>query len=91
MNYGSCISASRPDRITPGTHWIGGSSDKNGVYPTTQLLFNLILSLIASLTRARSKQLHLFAILKIKVTLRPTTSRSVRLGFQPHLGLMTRY
>jgi hypothetical protein len=24
------------DRITPGTHWIGGSNDKNGVYPTTQ-------------------------------------------------------
>jgi hypothetical protein len=29
INYGSCISASRPDHITPGTHWIGGSSDKN--------------------------------------------------------------
>jgi hypothetical protein len=28
---------------------------------------------------------------KVKVTLRPTTSRSVRLGFEPHLGLMTRY
>jgi hypothetical protein len=27
---------SRPDRIIPGTHWIGGSNDKNGVYPTTQ-------------------------------------------------------
>jgi hypothetical protein len=27
---------SRLDRITPGTHWIGGSNDKNGVYPTTQ-------------------------------------------------------
>jgi hypothetical protein len=27
---------SRPDRITPGTHWIGGSNDENGVYPTTQ-------------------------------------------------------
>jgi hypothetical protein len=26
----------------------------------------------------------------LKVTLRPTTSRSVRLGFGPHLGLMTR-
>jgi hypothetical protein len=26
---------SRPDRITPGTHWIGGSNDKNGVYPVT--------------------------------------------------------
>jgi hypothetical protein len=29
INYGSCISASRPDRLTPGerapgTHWIGG-------------------------------------------------------------------
>jgi hypothetical protein len=28
--------------------------------------------------------------LKVKVTLRPTTSRSVRLGFEPRLGLMTR-
>jgi hypothetical protein len=55
IDYGSCISASHPDRITPGTHWIGGLGDKNGVYPTTQLLFNLILSLIASITRARSK------------------------------------
>jgi hypothetical protein len=27
---------SRPDRITPGIHWIGGSNDENGVYPTTQ-------------------------------------------------------
>jgi hypothetical protein len=27
---------------------------------------------------------------KVKVTLRPTTSRSVRLGFEPRLGLMTR-
>jgi hypothetical protein len=27
---------SRPDHITPGTHWIGGSNDENGVYPTTQ-------------------------------------------------------
>jgi hypothetical protein len=24
---------SRPDRIIPGTHWIGGSNDKNGMYP----------------------------------------------------------
>jgi hypothetical protein len=24
INYGSCISASRPERKTPGTHWIGG-------------------------------------------------------------------
>jgi hypothetical protein len=27
---------SHPDRITPGIHWIGGSNDENGVYPTTQ-------------------------------------------------------
>jgi hypothetical protein len=27
---------------------------------------------------------------QVKVTLRPTTSRSVRLGFEPRLGLMTR-
>jgi hypothetical protein len=38
INYGNCISASRPDRITAGTHCIGSSKDKNGVYPTTQLL-----------------------------------------------------
>jgi hypothetical protein len=38
INYGNCISASRPNRITPGTLWIGRSNDKNGVYPTTQLL-----------------------------------------------------
>jgi hypothetical protein len=38
INYGNCITASRPDRISPGTHWIGRSNAKNGVYPTTQLL-----------------------------------------------------
>jgi hypothetical protein len=38
INYGNCISASRPDRITPGTLWRRRSNDKNGVYPTTQLL-----------------------------------------------------
>jgi hypothetical protein len=38
VNYGNCISASRPDRITTATVWIGRSNDKNGVYPTTQLL-----------------------------------------------------
>jgi hypothetical protein len=38
INYGNCISASRPDSITTGTLWIGLSNDKNGVYPTTQLL-----------------------------------------------------
>jgi hypothetical protein len=38
INYGTCISASRPDRITHGTIWIGRSNDKNGVYLTTQLL-----------------------------------------------------
>jgi hypothetical protein len=96
INYGSCISASRPGRFTPReivsyTHWIGGwvgprtgldvvekrnilapagnptlaiqpvarwhttdRSDKNGVYPTLQLLFTLILSLIASFMRACS-------------------------------------
>jgi hypothetical protein len=36
--YGNSIAASRPDRITPGTLWIGRSNVKNGVYPTTQLL-----------------------------------------------------
>jgi hypothetical protein len=35
INYGICIAASRPNRITHGTHWIGDSNDKNGVYPTT--------------------------------------------------------
>jgi hypothetical protein len=38
INYVNCISASRPDRITPGTHLIRRSNDKNGVYNTTQLL-----------------------------------------------------
>jgi hypothetical protein len=38
INYGNFIAASRPDRITPGTHWRGGSNDKNVAYPTTQLL-----------------------------------------------------
>jgi multisubunit Na+/H+ antiporter MnhE subunit len=37
-NYGNCIAASRPDRITPGTLWIGGSNDKNIVYPTAKIL-----------------------------------------------------
>jgi hypothetical protein len=36
---------------------------------------------------------HVSAYLSIKVivTLRPTVSRSVSLGFEPHLGLMTAY
>jgi hypothetical protein len=59
INYGSCISALRPDRIAPGkratgTHWIGGWSDNNGVYPTSELLFTLILSLSSSFLRACS-------------------------------------
>jgi hypothetical protein len=37
-NFGNCISATRPDRITPGTLWIRGSNVKNGVYPTKKLL-----------------------------------------------------
>jgi hypothetical protein len=38
INYGNCISASRPDRITTATVWNGRSNEKNGVYPITQLL-----------------------------------------------------
>jgi hypothetical protein len=38
INFGNSIAASRLDRIIVGPHWIGGSIDKNGVYPTTQLL-----------------------------------------------------
>jgi hypothetical protein len=38
INYGNCISASRPDRISTATVWIGRSNDKNGVYLTTQIL-----------------------------------------------------
>jgi hypothetical protein len=34
INYGNYISASRPDRITPGTHWIEGSNYEDGLYPT---------------------------------------------------------
>jgi hypothetical protein len=28
INYGNCIAASRPDRITAGTHWRLASNDK---------------------------------------------------------------
>jgi hypothetical protein len=45
INYGNCIAASRPDRITAGTHCIGGLNDKNGFYPTTQLLTTLLMFL----------------------------------------------
>jgi hypothetical protein len=38
INYLNCFAASRPDRITAGILWIGRSNDKNGVYPTTELL-----------------------------------------------------
>jgi hypothetical protein len=38
INYGNCISASRAESITTASVWIGRSNDKNGVYPTTQLL-----------------------------------------------------
>jgi hypothetical protein len=38
INYENSFSASRPDRITPGTLWIRRSIDKNGLYPTTQIL-----------------------------------------------------
>jgi hypothetical protein len=41
INYGNCIAASRPDRITPGIIWIGGANDKNDEYPTTKLLPSL--------------------------------------------------
>jgi hypothetical protein len=37
-----------PEKDPPGNHWVGGWSDKNGVYPSSQLLFTLILALIAS-------------------------------------------
>jgi hypothetical protein len=42
INYGNCISGSRPDRITPGTLWIGRSNDKNGVYPSKHLLQGVV-------------------------------------------------
>jgi hypothetical protein len=38
ITYGNCIAASLPDSNTPGNNWIGRSNDKNGLYPTTQLL-----------------------------------------------------
>jgi hypothetical protein len=38
INYGNCIAASHPDRITADTLWLGGSIDKNGLYTTTKLL-----------------------------------------------------
>jgi hypothetical protein len=38
INNGKCIGASRPESITPGTLWIGGSNDEDGVHPTTYLL-----------------------------------------------------
>jgi hypothetical protein len=38
INYGNFISASRPDRITPGNLLIGRSNNKNRLYPTTKLL-----------------------------------------------------
>jgi hypothetical protein len=37
-NYENCIADSRPDRITPVSHCIGGSNDVNSVYTTTHLL-----------------------------------------------------
>jgi hypothetical protein len=43
INYGKCISASRPDSITPGTYWIRGSKDKNGVNPTTLFINGVVL------------------------------------------------
>jgi hypothetical protein len=46
INYGNCIAASRPDRITPGTLWIGLSNVMNGVYPTTYLLNRVALVFI---------------------------------------------
>jgi hypothetical protein len=45
INYGNCIAAPRPDRITPETHWRVGSNDKNGVYLTTKLLNGVALFL----------------------------------------------
>jgi hypothetical protein len=38
INYGNCIADSRPDRFTIDTQFIGGSNNKNGVYPTTKFL-----------------------------------------------------
>jgi hypothetical protein len=63
MNYGKCIAASRPDRITPVTHWILGSNEKNGFYPTTKLLnrfaiFSIKMKEIEKLIMEIVSQLH---------------------------------
>jgi hypothetical protein len=43
INDGNFISVSLPDHIpTPRTHEIGGSIDKNGLYPSTKLLSALL-------------------------------------------------
>jgi hypothetical protein len=44
----------------------------------------------ATNTHATIEEL-LDAVFSVRVTLRPTTSRSVRLGVEPHLGIMTKY
>jgi hypothetical protein len=46
-------------------------------------------TLLGPLERANPN--HWAIYVRVRVTLRPAVSRSVRLGVEPHLGLVTRY
>jgi hypothetical protein len=74
INIGSCIAASRPDRITTGTVWIRRSNDKNGVYPTTQFLNG-----VASVS-IKMKKFDILIMENVSQLQGPTALRPVLIG-----------
>jgi hypothetical protein len=96
-----CTSASGPDRFTPGerapgTHLIGGWVGPRSGLDVVEKRNILPLPGNASMAQNGPKRKHYPIVVygpppKVKVTIRPTISRSVHHGVEPHLGLMTRY
>jgi hypothetical protein len=70
----------------PGLHWTTRNSRQVHVFHVCPTLASCIR--YPALTGLRLKLSS--ADFKVKVPLRPTVSRSVSLGVEPHLGLMTR-
>jgi hypothetical protein len=68
------------------------TTDSHGILAITKLFSRLPTALLLELPSNWNSgtELNCWDSSQVKVTLRPTISRSVRLGFEPHLGLMTR-
>jgi hypothetical protein len=65
INYGICIADSRPDSTKPVIHCIVLSNDKNGVYPTTNLLKGLAL---VSIKRKEFEKLNIEIVSQLHAT-----------------------